>query len=70
MQQLEEARLQSPTLASRLKEAAARHGERAIAEVPETLKRLRLLVTVAAISLPLFLLGLLVIVAFALHVHA
>ena len=69
MQELKEAQPAFSTLASRLKEAAARHGERAMAEVPATLKKLRLFLTVVAITVPLFLLGLLVIVAMALRVH-
>lgn len=57
------------TLAQSLKEAALRYGERAMAEAPRTLRRLRLFLVVAAVSLPLFLLGVLVVVAMALHVH-
>jgi hypothetical protein len=52
-----------PTLRNRLKEAAATHGEKVLAELPATLRRIRTLLLVAAISLPLFLIGVLVILA-------
>jgi len=58
------------TLFGRLKHAAGAHGEKAIAEVPATLKKLRLLLTVAAVALPLFLVGVIVVLAMALlHVR-
>lgn len=52
-----------PTVLGRLREAAATHGEKALAELPATLRRIRTLLLVAAISLPLFLIGVLVILA-------
>jgi hypothetical protein len=52
---------------SRLKEAAATHGEAALAELPAMLRRIRTLLLVAAISLPLFLIGVLVILARLVH---
>jgi len=60
----------SETLFGRLRDAAGAHGEKAIAEIPATLKKLRLLMTVAAVALPLFLIGVIVILAMALlHVR-
>ena len=56
-----------PTVLARLKDAAAQHGEKALAELPATLRRLRTLLLVAAISLPLFLVGVLVILARLVH---
>jgi hypothetical protein len=56
-----------PTVLARLKEAAAQHGEKALAELPATLRRLRILLLVAAISLPLFLVGVLAILARLVH---
>ncbi|HKN50386.1 MAG TPA: hypothetical protein VJ010_09195 [Actinomycetota bacterium] len=60
---------ETPTLLEQFKEVAARYGERAITEVPSTLRKLRLLFVVASVALPTFLLGVLVILAMALHVH-
>jgi hypothetical protein len=54
-------------LIARLKEAAAEHGEQALAELPATLRRVRTFLLVAAISLPLFLIGVLVILALLVH---
>ena len=59
----------TPTLLEQLKEIVVRHGERAMAEVPSTLRKLRLLFVVASVALPTFLLGVLVLLAMALHVH-
>ncbi|GAC1361602.1 MAG: hypothetical protein NVSMB32_00800 [Actinomycetota bacterium] len=58
-----------PGLTGHLRQAAARHGEQVIAEIPATMRRFRLLLAVAAVAVPAFLLGILVIVAMALHVH-
>jgi hypothetical protein len=43
------------TLSERLREAAAVRGEQLLAELPATLRRLRLLLLVLSISVPLFL---------------
>ena len=58
-----------PGLAGRLREAAARHGEEVIAEIPATLRRFRLLLAIVAVAVPAFLFAILVIAAAALHVH-
>lgn len=47
--------------------APATHGEAALAELPAMLRRVRTLLLVAAISLPLFLIGMLVILARLVH---
>ena len=60
---------ETPTLLEQLKEIVVRHGERAMAEVPSTLRKLRLLFVVASVALPTFLFGVLVLLAMALHVH-
>ena len=53
--------MQQPTttLTGRLRELALVRGEELLAEVPATLRRLRLFLLVAAISLPAFLAALL-----------
>jgi hypothetical protein len=56
-------------LAGRLREAAARHGEEVIAEIPATLRRLRLVLAIVAVAVPAFLFAILLIAAAALHVH-
>ena len=56
-------------LAGRLREAAARHGEEMIAEIPATLRRFRLVLAIVAVAVPPFLFAILVIAATALHVH-
>ena len=56
-------------LAGRLREAAARHGEEVIAEIPATLRRFRLVLAIVAVTVPAFLFAILVIAATALHVH-
>ena len=56
-------------LAGRLREAAARHGEEVIAEIPATLRRFRLVLAIVAVAVPAFLFAILVIAATALHVH-
>ena len=43
------------TLSERLREAAATRGEQLLAELPATLRRLRLLLLVLSISVPTFL---------------
>lgn len=58
-----------PGLGAHLRQAAARHGEQVIAQIPATLRRVRLLLAVAAVAVPALVLGLLVIAAMALHVH-
>ena len=57
-------------LAGRLREAAARHGEEVIAEIPATLRRFRLVLAIVAVAVPAFLFAILVIAATALHVHS
>lgn len=54
------------SLAGRLKTAAAESGEKVFAEIPQTLRRLRILLIVVAVTLPLFLVGVLIILAKAL----
>jgi hypothetical protein len=54
------------TLSERLREAAATRGEQLLAELPATLRRLRLLLLVLSVSVPLFLAGLLAILAWRL----
>jgi len=56
-------------LAGRLREAAARHGEEVIAEIPATLRRFSLVLAIVAVAVPAFLFAILVIAATALHVH-
>ncbi len=57
------------SMAGRLRQAAARHGEQVIAEIPATLRRFRLVLAVVAVAVPAFLLGILVLAALALHVR-
>ena len=54
------------TLSERLREAAAVRGEQLLAELPATLRRLRLLLLVLSISVPMFLAALLALVAWRL----
>jgi len=54
------------TLTGRLREVALARGEELLAEVPATLRRLRLFLLVAAISLPAFLAALLAVVVWRL----
>ena len=56
----------TPTLSERLREAAAARGEQILAELPATLRRLRLFLLVLTISVPLFLAGLLALLAWRL----
>jgi hypothetical protein len=60
--------MQQPTttLTGRLRELALARGEELLAEVPATLRRLRLFLLVAAISLPAFLAALLAVVIWRL----
>jgi len=53
----------SVTLTDRLREAAAVRGEQLLAEIPATLRRLRLLLLVLSISVPAFLLACLALLA-------
>ena len=48
---------QPTTLTGRLREVAVTRGEQLLAELPATLRRLRLLLAVLAVSVPAFLLG-------------
>ena len=48
---------QPTTLTGRLREVAITKGEELLAEVPSTLRRLRLLLVVLTVSVPVFLLG-------------
>jgi hypothetical protein len=54
---------QPTTVTSRLREVAINKGEGILAEVPATLRRLRLLLLVLAVSVPIFLLGCLALLA-------
>ncbi|MFL6224963.1 MAG: hypothetical protein ACJ75K_19635 [Actinomycetes bacterium] len=56
----------TPTLTERLREVAVVRGEQFLAEVPATLRRLRLLLLVLSISVPAFLLGCLALLAWRL----
>ena len=53
-------------LSERLREAAASRSEQILAELPATLRRLRLFLVVLSVSVPLFLGGLLAILAWRL----
>jgi hypothetical protein len=53
----------TPTLTERLREVAIARGEQFLAELPATLRRLRLFLLVLSISVPVFLLGCLVLLA-------
>ena len=57
---------QPTTLTGRLREVAVTRGEELLAEVPATLRRLRLLLAVLAVSVPAFLLGCLALLAWRL----
>jgi hypothetical protein len=54
------------TLSERLRDAAATRGEQFLAELPATLRRLRLLLLVLSISVALFLAGLLALLTWRL----
>jgi hypothetical protein len=54
------------TLSERLREAAAVRGEQLLAELPATLRRLRLFLLVLSISVPTFLAALLALLAWRL----
>ena len=54
------------TLSERLRDAAATRGEQLLAELPATLRRLRLFLLVLSISVPLFLAGLLALLVWRL----
>ena len=60
--------MHQPTLSltERLREAASAHGERFLAELPATLRRLRRLLLVLSISVPAFLLACLALLAWRL----
>ena len=49
------------TVAQQARTIVAYHGERILAEIPTTLRRLSLLLLVLAITVPIFLAGLLVV---------
>ena len=57
---------QPTTLTGRLREVAITQGEELLAEVPSTLRRLRLLLVVLTVSVPVFLLGCLALLAWRL----
>jgi hypothetical protein len=57
---------QPTTLTGRLREVAITKGEELLAEVPPTLRRLRLLLVVLTVSVPVFLLGCLALLAWRL----
>jgi hypothetical protein len=54
------------TLSERLREAAATRGEQLLAELPATLRRLRLFLLVLSISVPAFLAALLALLVWRL----
>jgi len=54
------------TLTNRLRGAAAARGDEFLAELPATLRRVRLLLLVVSISVPTFLLGCLALLAWRL----
>ena len=54
------------TLSERLREVALTRGEQLLAELPATLRRLRLLLLVLSISVPVFLAALLVLLVWRL----
>ena len=54
------------TLSERLREAAVVRGEQLLAELPATLRRLRLFLLVLSISVPVFLAALLVLLVWRL----
>ncbi len=54
------------TVTERLREAAVAHSEQFLAEVPATLRRLRLFLLVLTISVPAFLLACLALLAWRL----
>jgi hypothetical protein len=56
----------APTVAGRLRELAAAHGEQLLAELPATLRRLRLFLLVLSVSVPTFLLACLALLAWRL----
>ena len=60
--------MQQPTttLTGRLREVALTRGEQLLAELPATLRRLRLFLLVLSISVPAFLAALLAVVAWRL----
>jgi hypothetical protein len=60
--------MQQPTttLTGRLREVAVARGEELLAEVPATLRRLRLFLLVLSISVPTFLLALLALLVWRL----
>jgi hypothetical protein len=57
---------QPTTLTGLLREVAITKGEELLAEVPSTLRRLRLLLVVLTVSVPVFLLGCLALLAWRL----
>ena len=57
---------QPTTLTGRLREVAITKGEELLAEVPSTLRRLRLLLVVLTVIVPVFLLGCLALGAWRL----
>jgi hypothetical protein len=54
------------TLTGRLRELAAARGEEFLAELPATLRRMRLLLVVLSVSVPTFLAGCLAVLAWRL----
>jgi hypothetical protein len=55
------ARDHIPTMARPARTIALYHGEKILAEIPDTLRRVGLLMLVLSISIPVFLVGLLII---------
>jgi hypothetical protein len=57
-----QSHVSAPTLRQQLRTVLARHTEEILAEVAPTLRRVRTLFLVLAISMPLFFAGLLVVI--------
>ena len=61
-------RKRRPELEARLNRARLRR-QKAIAELPEEMKRLRVLSNVVVVALPLLLIGIIVVLALVLAIH-
>ena len=61
-----ETPMTTPTLGARLRDVALTRADTVLAELPATLRRLRLLLLVVAVSVPLFLAAVLALLAWRL----
>jgi hypothetical protein len=52
---------ENPTVSQHAVAVALHHGEKILAEVPHTLRRVALLLLVLSVSIPVFLVGLLIV---------